>query len=241
MSLAPHLEASRYPRTNSGRADLAEARLTVAEYCNSFFWALGPQRRWLGNMPFEVIVAAILAPNTAWTKVEQASNNLRSKVMRTARALELKARERLAELIRPSGYFRQKAKKLKAFVGFLRRDFRGPLVRMFRTSTEEPRGRPLAVRRIGPETADSILLYAGGHPVFVEDAYTKRILVHHGWMGERAAYDDLSGSFENSFDRDAARFDKFHALIVQTGKRWRRPCEPLYGEYPLGRFPEEGR
>lgn len=220
---------------------MAEARLSVAEYYNSFLCAVGPQRWWLGKTPFEEIVAAIFTQSTAWTNVEQESKNLPSKEMLTARALELITRERLVELMSPSGYFRQKAKKLKAFVGFLRQDFRGSLLRMFRNLTEEARGRQLEVHGMGLDTADSILLYAGGDPVLVADAHTKRILVRYGWMGEKAAQDDISGSFETSFDRDAARFNKFHVLIVEAGKRWRRPREPLYGEFPRGRFLEEGR
>jgi endonuclease III related protein len=170
MSLALHLAASRYLRTNSGSAFTADARLTVAKYYNSFFCALGPQRWWLGMTPFKVIVAAILTESRACTNVTQASNNLLSNEFLTARAHELSARERLAELMSPSGYFRQNAKKLKAFVGFLRQDFRGSLLRMFRTPREELRGRQFKVHGMGPDTADSIHFYAGGHPVFVVDA-----------------------------------------------------------------------
>jgi endonuclease-3 related protein len=173
--------------------------------------------------------------------VERAISNLRAEEMLTHGALERVTLKRLARLVRPSGYFRQKAKKLKAFTEFLRQDFQGSLARLFRTPTAELRGRLLEVHGIGPETADSILLYAGGHPVFVVDAYTKRILVRHGWVGEKAGYEELREFLESNLDRDAARFNEFHALIVQTGKRWCRPHEPLCGECPLERFLEEGR
>ncbi len=98
---------------------------------------------------------------------------------------------RLARLIRPSGYFRQKAKKLKAFCKFLSTEYGGSLARMFRTPTDELREKLLGVFGIGPETADSILLYAGKHPVFVVDTYTKRILQRHGWVSEKASYDEV--------------------------------------------------
>jgi endonuclease-3 related protein len=139
-----------------------DARLTLHEYYNSLFCALGPQHWWPGKTKFEVIVGAILTQSTAWVNVELAIRNLRAEKMLSAVALERVRFGRLAELIRPSGYFRQKAKKLKAFAEFLRANFQGSLARMFRTSTDELRERLLGVHGIGPETADSILLYAGG-------------------------------------------------------------------------------
>jgi endonuclease-3 related protein len=218
-----------------------DPRLALTEYYNSLFCTLGPQHWWPGKSRFEVIVGTILTQSTAWRNVERAISNLRTEKMLTPGALERVTFERLARLLRPSGYFRQKARKLKAFAEFLRKDFQGSLARMFRTPTAELRRRLLDVHGIGPETADSILLYAGGHPVFVVDAYTKRILVRHSWVGEKSGYEEMREFFENNFDRDAAQFNEFHALIVQTGKRWCRPREPLCGECPLGRFLEEGR
>ncbi len=156
----------------------------IAEYYNSFFRALGPQRRRMGKTPVEVIAAAHFRKSTAWTNGEQASNHLRSNEMLTSRAIELFARGRFFELMSPSGYFRQKTKNLKAFVEFLRRDFRGARLSMLRTPTEEARGRKLEAHGIGSETADLVLFHAGGHPVFVVDAHTKRNLVRRGWTGE---------------------------------------------------------
>ncbi|MGH9704300.1 MAG: endonuclease III domain-containing protein [Candidatus Acidiferrales bacterium] len=186
-------------------------------------------------------MGAILTQSTSWVNVELAMRNLREEKMFSPAALERVKLGPLATLIRPSGYFRQKAKRLKAFVEFLRRNFQGSLARMFRTSTADLRERLLGVHGIGPETADSILLYAGGQPVFVADAYSKRILVRHGWIGEKAEYEEVRGFFEKHMERDAQRFNKFHALIVQAGKQWFRPRDPLCGECPLGRLLEEGR
>jgi endonuclease-3 related protein len=148
---------------------------------------------------------------------------------------------RLAQLVRPSGYFRQKAKKLKAFVRFLREEYGGSLARMFRTPTAELRKKLLAVHGIGRETADSILLYAGAHPIFVVDAYTKRILVRHGWVGPKAGYEEMRELVERHFPRDVARYNELHALLVQVGKNWCRPREARCTECPLGRFMEDGR
>jgi endonuclease-3 related protein len=151
-------------------------------YYHTLFAAFGPQHWWPSSKsggPFEIIVGAILTQSTAWTNVEKAIANLRRARLLTPRAIERIPLPRLARLIRPSGYFRQKAKKLKAFVRFLRAEHGGSLARMFRTPTAVLRAQLLAVHGIGPETADSILLYAGAHPVFVVDAYTRRILLRH--------------------------------------------------------------
>ncbi len=224
-----------------GSAPNRNARRTLEEYYNSLLGVLGPQHWWPAKTPFEVIVGAILTQSMAWTNVERAVDNLRRENLLTPKAMERMQVGRLARLVRSSGYFRQKAKKLKAFVTFLRREFRGSLARMFRMPTNGLRKKLLDVHGIGPETADSILLYAGNHPVFVVDAYTKRVLVRHGWMGSGANYEEMRAFFEMNLDQDAQRFNEFHALLVQTGKHWCRPREPRCGECPLERFLEEGR
>ncbi len=198
--------------------------------------ALGPMHWWPARTPFEVIVGAILTQNTAWVNVERAITKLRKARLLTPRALERVPSPKLARYIRSSGYFRQKAKKLKVFVGFLRRDFGGSLARMFRTPTAELRERLLAVHGIGPETADSILLYAGNHPVFVVDAYTKRILQRHGLAGEKAGYEEVRALFENNLPRDAKLYNEYHALLVNVGKNWCRTKEPQCDQCPLGPY-----
>jgi endonuclease III related protein len=209
-------------------------------YYNSLLTAFGPQHWWPGKTPFEVVVGAILTQNTSWTNVEPAIENLRKARLLTPRGIEKASPQKIETLIRPSGYFRQKARKLKAFCSFLRYEYGGSLKKMFAEPTPELRGKLLSVFGIGPETADSILLYAGGHPVFVVDAYAKRILARHGWTKEDATYDDLRWIFERQFPGDATRFNEFHALIVQTGKRYCRPKEPACSECPLGRYRTAG-
>jgi len=211
------------------------------EYFNSLFTAFGPQHWWPGRTPFEVIVGAILTQNTSWTNVERAIVKLRKARLLTPAAIERARVGRIQQAVHPSGYFRQKARKLKAFCAFLQFEYSGSLKRMFAQPTALLREKLLGVFGIGPETADSILLYAGGHPVFVVDAYTKRMLSRHGWVKENAKYEEVRWIFEKQFPGDAARFNEFHALIVQTGKRFCRTKQPLCNACPLGRYLQEKR
>jgi len=211
------------------------------EYFNSLFTAFGPQHWWPGRTAFEVIVGAILTQNTAWTNVEAAIANLRRKRLLSPSAIEAVPLRKLERALRPSGYFRQKARRLKAFCGFLRAEYRGSLTRMFAAPTIALREQLLGVWGVGPETADSILLYAGEHPVFVVDAYTKRMLARHGWTDEKARYEDVRWMFERRFPGETKRFNEFHALIVAAGKKFCLAHDPKCGECPLGRYLEEGR
>ncbi|MGB6875611.1 MAG: hypothetical protein WBD87_06210 [Candidatus Acidiferrales bacterium] len=208
----------------------------LLQYYQTLFDNLGPQRWWPAKTPFEVIVGAILTQNTSWLNVERAISNLRREHLLTPRALERVPLARLASFIRPSGYFRQKAKKLKFFVRFLRAEYSGSLARMFATPTALLREKLLAVHGIGPETADSILLYAGQKNVFVVDAYTKRILSRHGFAPEDVPYEELRALIEAELPRDVSRYNEFHALLVQVGKNWCRPREPRCAECPLRPF-----
>lgn len=222
-------------------ARLAERRPPLDEYYNALFTHFGPQHWWPSRTPFEVIVGAILTQNTSWANVEKAIANLRRARLLSPAAIERVALKKLQRLVKPSGYFRQKALKLKAFCEFLRAQYRGSLKKMFATPTRVLREKLLTVFGIGPETADSILLYAGGHAVFVVDAYAKRLLARHGWADERAKYEDVRWIFERQFPGDARRFNEFHALIVNAGKHFCRRGEPLCSACPLGRYREEGR
>ncbi|HWF12594.1 MAG TPA: hypothetical protein VG272_02575 [Candidatus Acidoferrales bacterium] len=205
----------------------------LLRYYDAMSAALGPMRWWPANTPFEVIVGAILTQSTAWGNVELAIANLHSAQLLTPSAMLRVRTSRLATLIRPSGYFRQKAKKLKAFVRFLQTGYKGSLARMFQTPTAELREKLLEVHGIGPETADSILLYGGNHPIFVVDAYTHRILGRHGITDGKAAYEKVRGLIEDSIPRQAELFNEFHALIVNTGKNWCRKSAPRCEECPL--------
>jgi endonuclease-3 related protein len=188
---------------------------------------------WPAQTPFEVIVGAILTQSTAWGNVERAIANLRAARVLTPSAMLRISTPRLAMLVRPSGYFRQKAKKLKAFVRFLQAGYGGSLKRMFLTPTLELREKLLSVHGIGPETADSILLYAGNHPVFVVDAYTHRIFGRHGITAGRPDYEKVRALVEASIPRRTELFNEFHALIVNTGKNWCRKSAPRCEECPL--------
>jgi endonuclease III related protein len=211
------------------------------EYFNSLFTAFGPQHWWPGKTPFEVIVGAILTQNASWTNVERAIANLRAARLLTPADIQKVSVRRLERMIRSSGYFRQKARKLQAFCEFLQKEYRGSLRKMFATPTIVLREQLLRVFGIGPETADSVLLYAGENAVFVVDAYTKRIFSRHGWANEKTKYEDIRWMVERQSPGDAKRFNEFHALIVKTGKLYCRKQKPLCGECPLGRYLEEGR
>jgi len=191
---------------------------------------------WPARTPFEVIVGAILTQSTAWVNVERAIANLRGARLLSADAMGRVSAARLAGLVRPSGYFRQKAKKLKAFVRFLQRNYSGSLTRMFETPTAQLREQLLEVHGIGPETADSILLYAGEHPVFVVDAYTHRIFERHALVEGKPDYERVRAFVESSLPRDSALFNEFHALIVNTGKNWCRKGAPRCDGCPLRDF-----
>ncbi len=228
-SIAPQTVAQAAP---ADRTPLPVLR----EYYDALSLALGPQHWWPARTPFEVIVGAILTQNTAWTNVEKAIANLRRDRLLSPAALERVPQAKLARLIRSSGYFRQKAKKLKAFVRFLHAEFGGSLAKLFRTPTAELREMLLAVHGIGPETADSILLYAGRHPVFVVDAYTRRILTRHGHISEKSGYENIRALFETTLPPGVQLFNEFHGLLVMTGKHWCRTKNPRCHECPLKPF-----
>lgn len=205
----------------------------LMRYYETMSGALGPMHWWPAKTPFEVIAGAILTQSTAWANVEKAMENLRSANLLTPSAILKVAPSRLASLVRPSGYFRQKAKKLKSFVRFLQSEYGGSLPRMFRTPTAELREKLLAVHGIGPETADSILLYAGNHSVFVVDAYTHRIFGRHGLLSGKPDYEGVRALFEAALPAHPPLLNEFHALIVNTGKNWCRKSAPRCADCPL--------
>ncbi len=224
------------PRGTDGDGDGAATGRRLSNFYEALNDRLGPLGWWPGDTRFEVIVGAILTQSTSWSNVERAIANLRRERLLNPPALRRVETRRLERLVRPSGYFRQKARKLKAFVRFLDREFGLSLDRMFREPTGLLREKLLAVRGIGPETADSILLYAGRHPIFVVDAYTRRILARHALLGAAAGYQDAQDLFHRHLPRQAPLFNQYHALLVETGKRWCRPREARCQACPLGSF-----
>ena len=203
------------------------------------FRAYGPQHWWPARTRFEVAVGAVLTQNTAWTNVEMAIQRLRAAGVLGPAALAALPRPRLAALIRPAGYYNIKAKRLQSLLRFLRRRCGLRLSRLFRDDPKDLRRELLAVNGIGPETADSILLYAGNIPIFVVDAYTRRILARHSLIRPDAGYDETQALFMAHLPHDAAVFNEYHALLVMVGKDYCRTvprCEtcPLRPDLPPG-------
>lgn len=193
----------------------------------------GPQHWWPARDPFEVILGAILTQATAWSNVEKALARLREHGWLSPAGLRACSQEALAQCIRPAGYFNSKARKLKAFVAFLDREYQGRLADLLAAPGPRLREQLLGVHGIGPETADSILLYGAGYPVFVVDAYTRRILDRLGLLPDGASYEEVRAWFESRLPRDAKLFNEFHALLVRLGKEHCRKQRPRCGTCPL--------
>lgn len=185
---------------------------------NVLYEAFGPQHWWPAKTRFEVIVGAILTQNTAWTNVEKAIRNLAREKLLSPSALKAVNKKKLARLIRPSGYYNIKADRLKNFSRFLDRRYGGSLRKMFCLDVKALRAELLSVNGLGKETVDSILLYAGRKPVFVVDAYTKRVLFRHKIMPEGSDYDAIQGLFMEHLPHDEALFGEYHALLVNLAK-----------------------
>jgi endonuclease III related protein len=226
--------------------------------------AWGRQHWWPAETPFEVIVGAILTQNTSWTNVERAMVNLRSAGALNVEGIRALPLAKLEVLVRSSGYFRQKAQRLKSFVAFLDARHGGSLTQMFATPTQELRAELLSQNGIGPETADSILLYAGNHETFVVDAYTRRILERHLAVSDREKYDEIRGLIERALQRAqpvgsrrpsererpqaheasamstsqrsplAQVYNEMHGLLVQAGKHYCLKRQPKCEVCPLG-------
>jgi len=180
----------------------------IRDYYRALFHAWGEQHWWPARTRFEVIVGAYLTQNTAWTNVERALANLRAAHLLSVAGIKRLTLPELERLIRPSGYFRQKAQRLKTFVAFLDKRYAGSLTRMFHQPTDKLREELLSLKGVGPETADSILLYAGNHPVFVVDAYAVRILSRHDLLPEKTNYEDTRQLLQSAL-----------APIVNQGKQ----------------------
>lgn len=184
---------------------------------------------------FEMMIGAILTQNTAWMNVEKAIANLHKNGAIGIGVLKGMPGEQLAELIRPAGYFNQKAAYIKAMVETIDQKFSGSLNKLFSLETTALRKELLSWKGIGPETADCILLYAANRPVFVVDAYTRRVCLRHGWIDEKAAYEDIAGLFINNLPHEVPLFNEYHALIVKLAKEHCRTTPQCSG-CPLEKF-----
>ncbi len=200
------------------------------------FERFGKRHWWPADSPFEVIVGAVLTQNTAWTNVEKAIANLKAAGVLSTDRLHSLAVAEVARLIRPSGFYNQKAKRLKAVVEYLMDRYKGSIDAMGEKNTAELRDELLSIKGIGRETADSILLYACCKPVFVVDSYTYRVLSRHGLADERMTYDSLQQIFMDNLEHDVMVFNEYHALIVELAKRHCR-TQPRCDDCPLSELP----
>lgn len=209
-------------------------RKKLEEIYARLYKAYGPQHWWPADTPFEVMTGAILTQNTAWTNVEKALNKLKqADALNTHSIIELTEKE-LAELIRPSGYFNVKAKRLKNYVHWFVAE--GRFNTLNQLDDLELRKRLLSVNGIGPETADDILLYAFERPIFVIDTYTRRLLIKLNMISGDESYEELRHLFESSLKSDVEYYNEYHALIVRHAKEkcsQTEVCQHCYVESPI--------
>lgn len=232
-------------RIRSGKIDvssLQDGNLLLDIYKRLFNY-FGPQGWWPADDSFEVAVGAILTQNTAWRNVEKAIKNLKEEGLLNPSGLHRLSLEQLASLIRPSGYYNVKANRLKAFIDLLFNDYKGDLDIMFSEEGSRLRERLLGVKGIGEETADSMLLYVGGVPIFVVDSYTKRILFMHKIIPYTSDYREVQQIFMKRLPHDPQLFNEYHALIVKLGKDFckKKPlCERCPLSYLFSLYPHKG-
>jgi endonuclease-3 related protein len=267
----PITRSPDYPITRSQLARSPDHPITGSEiphYYTALLSRYGPQNWWPARSRFEVIVGAYLTQNTNWSNVEKALINLRRARRLSISAMRELPLDELEILVRPSGYFRQKARNLKTFIAFLDRQYSGSLNRMFAEPTAKLRTELLELNGVGPETADSILLYAGNHPVFVVDAYTRRVLLRHGIIHEKTGYEEIRAMIEQAISNSEAEclvaknvasdprhpvsrmsssvrselaqhYNELHALIVRVGNHYCR-AKPMCEGCPLQTFLKTG-
>lgn len=193
----------------------------------------GPQGWWPGETPLEVMVGAVLTQNTNWMNVTKAIGNLGKDGMLGYSQLIDMPVDRLAEYIQPSGYYNLKAKRLHNLLMMIENLYDGDLDFFLKDDMMSARENLLSVKGVGPETADSILLYACGHPVFVIDSYTHRVFSRHNLVEEETDYHTMQTSFMDLLPADVQLFNEFHALIVLVAKKFCKKTNPLCDQCPL--------
>lgn len=206
---------------------------SLSDLYNRLFSSFGPQHWWPGDTSFEIAVGAILTQNTNWSNVERAIANLKQARLLNCKSMHLLPDDQLAGLIRPAGYFNVKTKRLKAFLKYLVLEHGSSMARMKKCGLPELRQQLLGINGIGPETADSMLLYALDKPTFVIDAYTKRVLSRHGMLEYEHSYDVFQSLFHEALPRDVQLYNEYHALFVRAGKDFCKPT-PKCEVCPLG-------
>ena len=200
----------------------------------------GPQQWWPARTRLEVILGAILTQNTTWHNATLALRNLRKSGLLSWQALRRACLSGLEACVRPSGFYRQKARTIRDFVDWLSREHAGSLDRLFSLPTDELRRRLLDLRGLGPETVDAIILYAVPRPLFVADAYTRRVLARHGLVSEAAGYHLTQEFLHAHLPPDTSLFNEFHALLVAVGKKHCKPQSPRCAGCPLEEFLPQG-
>ena len=196
----------------------------------------GPQGWWPGDTPLEIMIGAVLTQNTNWSNVSKAIDNLKNDNLLIFEKLNALPVEALAQKIKPAGYFNIKAARLKNLLNFIVKEHNGSLEEMFASDVHTLREEVLTVKGVGPETADSILLYAGNKPVFVVDAYTHRIFTRHEMVAAEDGYYEIQEYFLLSLPEDIKLFNEYHALIVRLGKEFCKKSKPLCRQCPLGKL-----
>ena len=211
---------------------VSSASRLVAIY-DSLYAFFGPQHWWPADSAFEVLVGAVLTQNTNWQNVKKAIDALRDAGLLSFDALHTLPETQLATYIRASGYYNLKARRLKNLLQMIADNYAGKLELLFQEETLVARRQLLSVKGVGPETADSILLYGGGHPLFVIDAYTHRIFSRHQFFPEECDYQTMQELFMDCLAHDAPLFNEYHALIVMTAKKFCKKKEGLCDLCPL--------
>jgi endonuclease-3 related protein len=218
---------------------MAKKRISVRKLLMDYYFAMsakfGHRNWWPADTPFEVCVGAILTQNTAWKNVVKAIDNLKQASALDPVAIYRMPIDELARLIRPAGYYNVKAVRLHNLVAHLVENHQGDLSSLFSEPIESLREELLSIKGVGKETADSIILYAAGKPIFVVDAYTKRVLERHGLIAERADYDSIQKLFHSNLPSDVALFNDFHAQFVAVGHNYCKK-RPLCEICPLQQF-----
>lgn len=197
---------------------------------------LGPQDWWPGDTDFEVMVGAILTQNTTWTNVEKAITNLKTGNILAPKKLDMAPLGKLKKMIKPSGFYNIKTARLKEFLRFLKNKCNYDIGRLKNSDIGTLRVELLNVKGIGPETADSIILYALDKPTFVVDAYTKRIFSRHKIFDKNSGYEEIKNIFEENLPKRIKIYNEFHALIVNVGKNYCRAKKMLCDECPLKEY-----
>ncbi len=193
----------------------------------------GPQNWWPGDSPFEIMVGAILTQNTNWSNVQKAIDNLRSADVLSYQALSSLEADEIAQFIRPAGYYNLKARRLKNLLDMIATSYAGELDSFFEDELESSRANLLAVKGVGPETADAILLYACGHPVFVVDTYTHRVFSRHNMLEEETDYQTIQQMFAGNLPQKRQLYNEYHALIVRVAGMFCKKTKPLCEQCPL--------